>query len=168
MLVPLGLQLALKEEIIKITSSMTFKSPAGGHTALNVFEQNLPVRTHRINEPDSDEDEDEDIKENFPYCLVQLSDGLSKLNSPSSVNVILVFGIYDDSDEADGYKDIVNIIEKISERFEKNPVLDDNYTICDEVTWALPDEDNDTYPYFFGAMYTQWSVRRFEREDPFT
>ncbi len=169
----LELQKDLAEEIRKIASEITFKSPKGGYAALNVFEQNLPVRLLKRTEPteedaelDEDAGDEEELRENFPYIIVRLDSGKSEsAEAPHIVKIVLIAGIFDDSLKADGHKTIINIFEKIRERFRKNPILNDRYRAGDEITWALPDDDEETFPYFFGAIYTEWITAEFRRED---
>lgn len=172
-MVALELQKDLAEELQKIASEITFKSPKGGYTELNVFEQNLPMRLLKRTEPteedeelDEDASDEEELQENFPYLIVRLDSGKSEsAEAPHIVKIVLIAGIFDDSLKADGYKTIINLFEKIRERFRKNPVLKDRYEAGDEMTWALPDDDEKTFPYFFGAMYTEWITAEFRRED---
>lgn len=172
-MVALELQADLAEEIRQLAAGMTFKNPTGGYTELNVFEQNLPMRQIKKDEPTEEDaeldedDEDEELQENFPYIIVRLDSGKSESAETAHViKIVLIAGIFDDSLKADGHKTILNLFEKIRERFRKNPVLKDRYEAEDEMTWALPDEDEETFPYFFGAMYMEWITAEFRREDP--
>lgn len=172
-MVALELQVDLAEEIRQLAAGMTFKNPTGGYTELNVFEQNLPMRQIKKVEPTEEDaeldedDEDEELQENFPYIIVRLDSGKSESAEAAHViKTVLIAGIFDDSLKADGHKTILNLFEKIRERFRKNPVLKDRYEAGDEMTWALPDEDEETFPYFFGAMYMEWITAEFRREDP--
>ena len=113
-----------------------FKMPSGGQTALNVFEQNLPMRdAKQMRVPEVSEDEaeldevpeeygDEELNDLFPYCIVKLDQGMSESSeSTHDVSTKLIIGIYDDGMDAAGYKDILNIIEDIRCRFRRNPIL---------------------------------------------
>lgn len=167
-MVALELQRDLVKEIRKITDGMRFKSPKGEDISLNVFEQNLPMREiKKSGLPDEELDEDdEELQEQFPYMIVRLDSGKSE--SPEKahmIKTILIAGIFDNSLKADGYKNVLNIFEKIRERFRKNPVLNARYIAGNEMAWALQDDDESTFPYFFGAMYMEWITAEFRRED---
>ncbi|MFQ8778348.1 MAG: hypothetical protein ACLR78_14120 [Roseburia sp.] len=57
------------------------------------------------------------------------------------------------------------MIEDIRRRFRVNPVLNGRYVVKDKIEWALPDDDRETFPYFFGAIYLEWQTAEYERED---
>lgn len=172
-MVPIELQAALRDEVKKITESMKFKTPRGEQAGLNVFEQNLPMRvlnkqveSEQTMEMDEEDEEDEEGMEHFPYCVVKLDAGKSASAEAShQVNVIIHVGIFDNSIVMDGYKNILNVFEKIRERFRKNPILANRFVAGDEVSWALADEDEETFPFFYGAMYMEWTTAEFRRED---
>lgn len=168
-MVALELQRELRKEIRCLTSHMRFKNPKGEDICLNVFKQNLPMRTHDRKRFLDEDEEEEEVVEYFPYCIVKLDSGTSSsAESAHLVKVIIQVGIYDFSVLMDGYKHILNIFEDIRERFRKNPVLANRFVAGDEMTWALADEDDETFPYFFGAMYMEWITAEFRREDELT
>lgn len=177
-MVALELQHDLAKEIQGIFEQRRFKAPGGAQVTLNVYEQNLPMRDVRqmreqIQQEDEaeldevpEEDGDEELNDLFPYCVVKLDQGVSE--SPESthdVSTKIIIGIYDDALSAEGYKDILNMIENIRRRFRVNPVLNGRYVVKDKIEWALPDDDRDTFPYFFGALYLEWQTVEYERED---
>lgn len=177
-MVALELQHDLAEEIRSMFAEKMFKMPSGGQTALNVFEQNLPMRgAKQMRVPEVSEDEaeldevpeeygDEELNDLFPYCIVKLDQGMSESSeSTHDVSTKLIIGIYDDGMDAAGYKDILNVIEDIRCRFRRNPILNGKYMAKDKMEWALPDDDRDTFPYFFGALYLEWQTAEYERED---
>ena len=170
-MVALELQRDLCKEIEKIASSMKFKTPGGNTTYLNVYEQNLPMRLPSKNEMTDEEDEideEEELQEQFPYMIVKLDSGSSESSeSPHVITTKLIAGIYDDSVKADGYKYILILFERIRERFRKNPILTNKFKIADEMEWALPDEDEETFPFFYGAMHLKWEAAEYRREDDF-
>lgn len=170
-MITLELQAALAQEIRNLTEHMTFKDYKGNSAKLNVYEQNLPKRRiQKSNEYDDEEleEDEEGVEEFFPYCIVKLDSGNSKdSDSAHMIKTTLIVGIFDDSEKADGYKSILNIFEDIRYRFRTNPILDKRYICNDEISWALADEDEDTYPYFCGGMYLDWQAAELRREDPF-
>lgn len=149
---PLLLQKALVEDIKNILGNMRFCSP-NGSSEINIYPQNLPLRNRK------------DEKELVPYCIVRVLEGTIKEESKQEIKVYLIFGIYDDNKEQQGQETILNIIQKILERFSKNPVLDQNFLFSGMFHWALEDEDQ--YPYYFGGIEMTWIAPGYEREDEF-
>lgn len=174
-MVALQLQDALAEEIKNLTSHMRLKNPRGEDVPLNVFKQNLPIvlrENKEILPGDEELDEDyqnqeEEAGKHFPYCIVKLDSGGSEdAESAHIIKTVLVVGLYDDSLEANGYRNILNIFEDIRQRFRKNPILNGQYQAEEKISWALPDDDMETNPYCFGAMYMEWITAEIRREDP--
>ena len=169
----LELQKDLAEEIRELCSDMKFKTPKGSYSKLNMFRQNLPMRKIE-RKPDLedaylDEDQEEEMEDPFPYCIVKLDSGKSEgATDAHVVKTVIMLGIYDDSVEADGYQTILNIFEDIRARFRKNQILKGKYVARNEITWALADEDEETFPYFFGAMYMEWEIAEYGREDRYS
>ena len=148
------LQEDLKNELVKVFEGFKLKNICGEEVNINVFSQNLPFRN-------SDDEE-----EPFPYIIVRLTEGsINDTESEQDVTTQLIIGTYDNSEDANGHKDTINIIQKIHERFFKNPVLAKKYIIQAPFKWVLQEED--TWPYYFGGIEVSWKTRSFEREDKF-
>ena len=60
---------------------------------------------------------------------------------------------------------IMNMIHKIARRFTENPVLKDRYRLNGDagISWVLDEEDR--YPYYFGAMEMTWDTFFVRREE---
>lgn len=144
------LQTELAEEIKRITDKSVVKNTMDDYTKLNVFEQALPIQ--------KTDDEDEP----YPYCIVRVMEGDLEDND-ASVKIILVFGIYDDNQDAQGHKTILNLIQKIHERFFKNPILANKYKMLPGIKWTL--QDDDTYPYYFGGVEMNWNILTVSQEE---
>ncbi len=148
------LQEDLINELKKVFKGFKLKDPYGEEADINIFSQNLPF----IN---SDEEEDP-----FPYIIVRISEGIiNDIESQQEVTTQLIIGTYDDSKEANGHKDTLNIIQKIHERFFKNNVLANKYIMQTPFKWVLQEED--TNPYYFGGIEVSWETRTIEKEDRF-
>lgn len=173
------LQDALVDELKKILSSMMLKNTNGEMTKINVIPQNLPYteQTEQIEEGETYTDDidimkaTEDIEQSeessYPYVLVMLDNGKVSLNTfESETEVNLVFGIYDDSNNAQGHRDIVNMITKIVQHFSKYPLVGKKYEIQDEITWALSEEK--TFPLYFGGMSLKFKGKEIRREDQYS
>lgn len=159
------LQENLKKELADIFRDFLLKTPfqdeAGNQilAAPKTFSQNIPIRV-----------DDDQVDDPYPYIIVRVESGKMAGESAHEIKVRMVIGIFDDSMDREGHKDVLNIIQKIYERFIKNPVLVNNFIMKDDeqnpFLWALQDED--TYPYYFGAIESTWATTAIRRESQFT
>lgn len=153
---------AIGKELKHITNSMSFKSPGGGCRPLSVFLQALPVTSL---------ENGDDGGEPFPYCIIRVQEGeQGGAMSPQYVRVVMLIGLWDDNEKQEGWQGILNIIQRFQERFYKNPVLENTYVMADEegnqpIKWALQEDYDETYPYFFGGLETVWQTPSIRRED---
>jgi hypothetical protein len=169
---PLFCQKALVEEIKELTKDMLFKNPGGEDLIkLQVFSQSLPIPKRKEtqtsgtggNSIDYDGGELEEAVFKCPWCVVKVEDGsITGINEGQMVSVAIGFGIYNPDTENNGHEEILNLIQRVYGRFATNPLLDRQYTCNCEFEWALQEED--TYPYFFGAIGTVFKFRGFQRE----
>lgn len=159
------LQDDLKKELDKILGEMRLKDPnrPKEHTSIKVYEQAIPKI--RIDYENSKEEEEEDQSEEpFPYIIIKIDSG-KIMNEYEAAKVELLIATYDNNLENQGHKDILNIINKIYERFYKNPMLANKYYRVNDIDWVL--QDDDMYPYFYGAMGMEFKVKMFKKEDRF-
>ncbi len=168
------LQSELAEELKNILADLRLKSPQGEKSSINIFEQFLPVpqpQEQKKTEVSSELLENGLVEEQtdpdpFPYIIVRISDGeIKDENSAQTVSVILLIGTYEPDFDKQGYKDIMNIITKIYERFAKMPVLNGKYTIQYPILWAIQDEES--YPYYYGGMSLLFETAAVRREHPY-
>lgn len=148
----------LQEEIVKelgvIFKGDRFKNSLGEYVNLNIYEQQLPIR------------EDEDSPDPMPYIIVRIETGSTKSGTdPQEVLVTLLFGYFDDSPENNGHKGVLGMIQKVHERFEKQPMLANQFMFQDPFDWALQDEES--FPYFFGAASMTFKTAAIRKEDKF-
>lgn len=161
------LQDDLKEELEKILGEMRLKDPnkPKEHTSIKVYEQAIPkirIDYGNCNEEEEEEEEEDQSEEPFPYIIIKLDSG-KIMNEEEAAKVELLIATYDDDLKNQGHKDILNIINKIYERFYKNPMLANKYYRVNNIDWVL--QDDDMYPYFYGAMGMEFKVRMFKKED---
>ena len=152
---PLELQDELVDEMGRILDGYTYKSPDGRRVPINVFAQNLP-----INESD---DEDDPV----PYIIVRLDSGEDDgdRDSFNTVSVVAIIGIWDDALDCQGHRDVINIIQKIYNRFHENPDLNRKAAYAGGFKWAI--QDDAYYPYKFGACHMKFHIAAVRREDCF-
>lgn len=165
-----ALQKDIEEEIEKILDCMLLKDVKGNLAHLKAYAQNLPIRQQDIkienDENDMEADSDAEIPDGmdtifeddpYPYCIVKIDSGAMQQEA-QEIQTMLIFGIFDDDPECQGYQVIMNMIHKVAERFTKNPCLKDKYRLNHEngITWVM--DDTEQFPYFFGAMYMTWNT----------
>lgn len=148
----------LQEELVKeleaIFKGDLFKNSLGEYVKLNIYEQQLPIR------------EDEDAPDQMPYIIVRIETGSTKSGTdPQEVLVTMLFGYFDDSPENNGHKGVLGMIQKVHERFEKQPMLANQFMFQDPFDWALQDEES--FPYFFGAASMTFKTAAIRKEDKF-
>lgn len=187
---PLFFQEALAKEIRKITLGMRFRQPKNKEfISLKVHNQMLPVPMKKQNSPDVENENrivgsvdsdlgmqgtidyinetEEDAVFDCPWCLIKLVGGrIPGINQKQEIDVAVCFGIFNDSPTNQGHQEILNLIQKTYERFATNPLLDGQYTCSGNFEWVLQEED--TFPYFFGAISMKFSFWGFRRENKFT
>jgi hypothetical protein len=109
--------------------------------------------------------DDEDESQFFPYFIVKMSDGKSENDDePWTVTTDILFGCHDNSRLANGHRHIMNMIERVADRFAAEPLLCNKYRAEQDMEWALQDED--TYPFFFGGVRIRFSVPKIGRRIP--
>ena len=152
---PLMLQDELVEEMKRLFSDYLYKAPTGKRIPINVYAQNIP-----INETDDDSDP-------VPYLIVRLNSGkdAGTRDSFNTVKVVFIVGIWDETNEAQGHRDLLNIFQKIYERFQTNPSLNNKTVYEGEFDWAL--QDDNYYPYCFGACSLSFHIAAIRREDKY-
>lgn len=150
-MIPTDLQSGLKARLKKLFVNKKFTDPDGELIPLHVFEQHLPEKPQ------------EDISL-FPYIIVQLLEGEQQaVSEPHTVKVLFIIGVYDESSDNQGNKEVMAIINKIFEDLGKRPIQSRRFELTFPIRWGLHEED--VAPYFFGAVETTWSAPAFMRED---
>lgn len=168
------LQDDLAEELGSLFADFRANSPGGERVPLNIFKQFLPIPTaQEIPDTVTDLELEEGIYDAvaeqvpFPYILIRLTDGvITNIGGEQTVSVNIIIGTVDRSADNQGYKDVLNIIQKIYERFSKNAILAGRYECAMPIEWALQEEES--FPYFFGGMALNFKTTPIIREDPYT
>lgn len=153
-----NLQEALAENIRQIFHYDMFMDSTGEYVPLRVFEQGLPIR--------KDEDEEDPV----PYVIVRIEDAEVKgWTEAQIVETSLLIGCFDDDTNNVGHKTVLGIIQRIEERFFKNPMLASQFMFLNDekhpFDWALQDEES--FPYYFGAIRMNFKTPAVRKEDKF-
>lgn len=154
-----NLQKELMKDIGNIFEKDLFKDSLGKYVSLNVYAQNLPIR------------EDEDAPDPVPYIVVRVLDGKVKgWVEAQEVQVMLILGCFDDNISNDGHEILLELIQKIEERFLKNPILSKQFMFLNDeqhpFEWVLQEEES--FPYFFGAISMSFRTATIRKEDKYT
>lgn len=107
---------------------------------------------------------EEDQSQFFPYFIVRIEEGNTPTDDePWLVGTTVLFGICDYDKETNGHRTILEMITKITNRFLERPLLDSKFRANQNVSFALQDED--TYPFYFGAIDIKFYVPKIGRSD---
>lgn len=143
--------------LTEIFEGMVFDNSTGGTSGMHVLKQDFPIRKYKA---------DEKEKDLFPYCLIRVEDGTAA--SRQTVDIGLTFGIYEKGEENNGELRILNLIERVCQRFLNDRVLGGKFRLSYDtpIGWGLPkDTDANTYPYFYGLVEMTWESFFEEEED---
>jgi len=142
---PSLLQDALVEELRRLFCGKKYKNTNGESVALNIFKQHVPLARYG----------NDDMTAAIPYLLVSL-DSWSQTASTDATEckVIILASVFDDSEEMQGHKDLLNIIEDIYLHLRKHHIIAKTFRMQHPIEAALSDED--TFPFFFGAIETNY------------
>lgn len=169
------LQDDLVEELKKIFDGFRLKNPLGELSEINVFSQALPIPAPVAPPADAEQELIEEglvdtdpvkVEDPYPYAIVRVQEGkIETIDGAQSVAAFIILGVYDESLQNQGHKDVLNMIQKIYERFAKNAILAGKYELLHPIEWTLQEEES--YPYFIGGMALNFSTLPIRREDPY-
>ena len=151
------LQKKLLKEVCDLLAGMEFTNSAG-ETVKGVtgYEQRLPQIT----------EDDEDSSQFFPYTIVRVANCTTKGDEdPWHVTMLVYFGIYDDAKDSHGHEAILNMVQRVADRFVHEPLLAHSYRAEQNIYAEL--QDDDTYPYYFGGIEFTFTAPKIERRVEF-
>ena len=151
---PTKLQDSLVEDFKQQLAGFLLKNAKGDRVNLNIYPQNLPAKK---GQKDS---------EHFPYLVVRVMEGENQDDQEEEKNtckIAFIIGAYDDDDSYQGYKDVMNVIEKIMQRLKTKKFYSNQFELTLPLKWLIHDED--TYPYYFGGIETHWNIPNIGMDD---
>ena len=160
LLVASDLQRGLLDEIGEILADVvTTRADEQKQVGFNGFIQQLPVL----------QNDDEDRDQFFPYYIVRLMEANTESDTDFwTWTVAIYLGIHDEGAENQGHFSLLNAMTRITNRFGREAVLGSPHHVgfrcLPNMNMTLQDED--TYPYFFGAVLMQFAAPKITREDP--
>ena len=153
----IDLEESLAAEFESMFAERTFMNSIGHSVPLKCYVHSLPVK-----QGDDDVLLDEHLPE--PYIVSEINGGKKATDDDAHIiTVAVIICVCDDNTARHGHQDILSIIQRIVERFGKNPVLGGRFVMRPALDWSLSDED--TYPYYYGGLLMQFEVPAIEKED---
>ena len=161
---------ALVSRLQVLFKDYSLPGKSGQVQTVKVFPQFLPQPKGVTLKPrggngNDEEDEQEygpaDIESNFPCIVVKLDEGLDKEeNAPDAtrIDVRILVGAYDASPDCQGYRDVLNILERIRQDLLTSRYLDNKYRLEMPFKWYLFEDQ--PWPIFFGQIETVWETGR--------
>jgi hypothetical protein len=144
-MIPSFLQDFLVKELKNLFESLNLKNAKGEDSSLNIYPQYLPAKK---GQKDSD---------HFPFITVKIVDGEDPNETDANTcRIMLMVGVYDPSEDYQGYKDVLNLLQKMYQHLMNNKIFDKKYEVEYPIKFTLTDED--FQPYFFGALDTSWNI----------
>lgn len=153
---PIMLQKALKEELEQLFEGF-FSSEKMDYSerAVKVFEQDLPEGIETVVEEGK-----------TPFVIIRLSEGeMEQPEDAERVKVIFIFCSKAPEWNKSGYADVMNMIQRIKERFLKNPTVGNYFTAELPMKWVLQEED--TSDLYFGGLEMDFACPGIRRESEF-
>ena len=151
-MIPTLLQDCLVDELKNLFSGFTLKNVKGEESPLNIYPQGLPAIKGQ-----------KDTK-HYPFVVVKLQDGEDPdRDAPYTCRIMFFCGIYDDADNYQGHKDLLNVMQKIYAHIMRKRLFAGKYEAQYPITWALTEED--LYPQYYGAVESTWAVGKVTMQD---
>lgn len=140
-------------EIEDILKNIVTQNAAGEPvTGIKGYEYQLPLVM-------SDE---EDESQFFPYFIVRPTEGKTgDDDDPWIVTVDIILGICERDRDVIGEKRLLVMIQRITDRFAAEPLLNKKYRVEPKMEWAIQDED--TRPFYFGGVELKFNVMKMGR-----
>lgn len=169
---PLALQEFLVTEISALLEGFQLKNEAGELSNISVLSQYSPVN------------DTGQVVPKFPFVrvILKFAKDPSELE-PYRCVVLFVAGVYDNHLDCQGYRDAINVLQKIYDHLMRKRVFDQKYEVGYPVHWLLTDDmwkltedrwltderwrltDESSYPYFYVGLKTVWNIGKITVTD---
>ena len=107
--------------------------------------------------------DDEDEEKLFPFYIIKLTEGRTQGDGDCWHAVAdIILGVHEE--DGAGHEHILTAIQRIVDRFAAEPDLK-AFRADQDMTWQVGDED--TYPYFWGAVSITFSVPKILRRSKY-
>lgn len=153
---------ALAEHLRERLKTFSLKTKEGDYRPPRIFCQFLPLpKTPKVTPRNSgapSESPDtygpEDFEENFPCVVVRYADSTSEMNKGSTINMRILVGTYDDTPDAQGYRDVMNVMDDIELFLTENATLDRKFRKDGQTEKGLYTDQ--PWPVFFGELRVRY------------
>ncbi len=152
---PTRLQDCLVADLKQELSNFLLTNAKEERVNFNIYAQSLPAKKEKSD------------SEHFPYVVIEATDGDEQQDQDEVNNVctvMFVIGIYDELENYQGDKDVLNTIEKIIYRLKTKKHYDGCFELTTPMKWLIHEEN--TYPYYFGGIETHWNMPIINMDDP--
>lgn len=100
----------------------------------------------------------------YPYLIIRLRDGEEQsANEPGTCQILFIAGVFDRSDDNQGFRDSISLVNKVYQSLIRNPVINNQFELIHPIRWTYQEEDSE--PYYFAGLETNWEVPKPIRED---
>lgn len=134
---------SLKKELSNLVKEYDLNTKNNTKTAPSVYEGYLPIKNKDTKE-----------ESGYPFIILRLIE--CEDNTESIAKIKIIIGTYDESVESDGWKDVLNIYNKVKIFLIENPIIEKKFMFKEKIKFNLPEEQ--PYPYFIGEMITEWQM----------
>lgn len=149
------LQECLVKECKTLFQDFYLKNPAGQLIPLQIYSQFLPSQSGTA------------AQEPFPYLRVIVMDGKDAAElEANQCRIYFMAGVWNDSSDHQGYRDVLNILQKIYEHLMRDRVYQNRFQVEYPVKWRL--EKEDLWPKFYGKLKTVWTLGKVTKFDQLT
>ena len=152
----------------KLFEAEYLKAKSGEYKRVKVFAQYLPQAKSAVIKPKGEAKSEyqadfapADYEDNFPCVIVklgELTDGDEGKLDQAIADINLLVGIYDKSADNQGWRDVMNIIEKVRLYLWQQRYLAARFRLEPELHCYLFDDQ--PLPLYFGVIETRWDVPR--------
>lgn len=151
-MIPIELQDYLNKEITDLLMHFKVNNANNEPTTFNIYSQAIPIKQGKKD------------RDQYPSIIISIENG-SELNEDgvSNAEISFLIGIYDENEDNQGYRDVINTGNKIINYLLSNNIFDNKHSLERPLTYQLPDED--TSPYFFLSINTTWNVPQITMKD---
>ena len=101
----------------------------------------------------------------FFHISLRLSEGKTEDDdSPWLVTADIILGVCENDKDVPGHEHIMVMIQRITDRFAAEPLLNNKFRAEQDMEWAVQDED--TYPFYFGGVEIKFRTPKIGRRGP--
>lgn len=155
-MIPIFLLDGLVERFEKELKGLALKDPKNPdlRKPIHIFPQHLPKKQKTKGTETSW----------YPYLCIRLADTERESNGEAGQSIVLfIAGVYDASEDNQGFRDALGIIQKVYESLIRNPIIKNQFQLTGPIRATYQEEDSDSY--YFAGLETNWEVPTPLRED---